>query len=223
MKMYARLAFLFLGAFSLCIEAKITNLRFFGLWFGTGRDIILKFESTLVVPGPSPDAPGGTRVQAVWPGVQGKGLLQNVITIGDKKGEWWQLPYYCCNPGKDLAAEVQVYPGDSITNTFILNEATMEWQDNYAVTPGASAQEPATDNTTTSSFIFDQAAVVDDDSTVGDHFTWTFMTIELQGDGKWDFGPVAWRDILLGPVLNGGTKFNYTFSKPTASAVGIML
>ncbi|KAE8449416.1 hypothetical protein EG329_008024 [Mollisiaceae sp. DMI_Dod_QoI] len=230
-------ALMVLGILALFVEAQIKNLRFFGLSLSAGpHSNILKFSSTLIIPPGSPDSTVDDEVQSFWPGIQGIGLLQNVVTNGGSPGQWWQLPFYCCNPAVGLSKEVQgnlflllFHPGDKVTNTFALDKDTGKWNDTYIVRP-SKASYASGEKFLSYGVSFDQNAIANDRTTIGDHFTMAIMTIELQGNGTWNWGPVEWRDILLqinttdtnwcttGPTLNGGQKFTYQFSKPQISA-----
>ncbi|CZR56127.1 uncharacterized protein PAC_06015 [Phialocephala subalpina] len=200
MKILPNIIILFIGVIPSLIKAQIKNLRFFGLWLGAGPQVnILDFRSTLIIPTGLPDLTLNDGVQAFWPGLepsQCNSVFQNVITNGDTVGEWSQLPFYCCNPGVGLSPKVRVYAEDRVTNTFALNENTLKWYNTYTITPGA-AGDAAGQKIFTNSFEFDPNTIAADHTTFGEQYTSALMTIELQGNSNWTWGPVEWRDILL--------------------------
>ncbi|PVH84005.1 hypothetical protein DL98DRAFT_585026 [Cadophora sp. DSE1049] len=217
-------------------SATIENLAFYGVWLGAGSNAsILRFESTLIIPSPSPDTTIEDNIQAFWPGLQpieNDGVFQNVVTNqGGEAGEWYLLPFSCCSPAKALTPQMRVHPGDSLTNIFALDVPSGKWYDNYLVTPnsaGTGREDGAAPYG--GGFTFDPR---DDAALKHKPFTSTLMTIELQERGKWNFGAVEWRNILVeanttetkwcedGPVLAGGNNFKRRFSKPTWNTVGI--
>ncbi|KAF8850318.1 hypothetical protein BDZ45DRAFT_751865 [Acephala macrosclerotiorum] len=216
---------IFVGLVPFLIKAQIENLRFFGLWLGAGPQAnILEFRSTLIIPTGLPDSVLENGVQAFWPGLEpsrANSVFQNVITNGDAVGEWSQLPFYCCKHGtvspgsRQQSAVHDLYPGDRVTNTFTLNENTLKWYNTYTITPGAVGNT-AGQKIYSNGFDFDPNTVAADNTTLGEQYTAALMTIELQGNGNWNWGAVEWRDILhrsnttetswctTGPLLNGG-------------------
>ncbi|PMD24466.1 hypothetical protein NA56DRAFT_700102 [Hyaloscypha hepaticicola] len=174
------------------------NLSFYGVWIGAGPDaIITKFESTLIIPAGSPDKTPANDVQAFWPGMEPAeydGVFQNVITNqGGGPGEWYLLPFYCCNPATNLTAQMRVWPGDAVKNVFSLDIPSGKWYNNWVVTPGqqgnAAGQKPFGGG-----FVFDPAI---DTETKGAPYTNALLTIELQDLGTWDFGSVLWTNVIL--------------------------
>ncbi|KAE8449417.1 hypothetical protein EG329_008025 [Mollisiaceae sp. DMI_Dod_QoI] len=229
MQSLVALAIVLLSIFSKGVNS-IENLRFHGLWLGAAADAnILRFQSTMIIPHGSPDS-NSNAIQFLWPGMQptsGNGVFQNVLANGSP-GEWFLEPFYCCNPDKQLAPSMRVYPGDTLTNTFSLNTFNMKWYNNYMVIPGPVGQA-AGEVAFSGGFIFDPAT--NDQSVRGEAYTAALFAIELQQAGQWDFGPLSWRDILIeinttntawcntGPTLNGGGDFNFDISTPLASSV----
>ncbi|PMD51525.1 uncharacterized protein K444DRAFT_636809 [Hyaloscypha bicolor E] len=197
----------------------IANLTFYGVWIGAGpQAIITKFESTLVLPGGSPDQSPTHDVQAFWPGMEpakSNAVFQNVITNqGGGPGE--------C-PATNLTEQMRVWPGDTVKNVFTLDIPNGKWYNNWVVTPGeqgnAAGQQPFGGG-----FEFDPAF---DTETKGAPYTGALLTIELQELGTWDFGSVMWQNVILeanttetkwctdGP--SGPKNWNWTASPGTFS------
>lgn len=57
--------------------------------------------------------------------------------------------------------KTEVYPGDRVTNIFVLNQNTMKWHDSYFVTPGLQAHA-AGKKIFADGFQFDQDAIAQD-------------------------------------------------------------
>ncbi|KAH6720589.1 hypothetical protein BKA61DRAFT_595165 [Leptodontidium sp. MPI-SDFR-AT-0119] len=125
---------------------------------------------------------------------------------------------------------MRVHPGDSLTNIFALDVPSGKWYDNYLVTPspaGVDREDGAVPYG--GGFTFDPRV---DAALKHKPLTSTLMTIELQERGKWNFGTVEWRNILVeanttetkwcedGPVLAGGQGFKRSCSMPTWHTVG---
>ncbi|TVY32737.1 hypothetical protein LSUB1_G007981 [Lachnellula subtilissima] len=111
---------------------------------------ITRFQSTMVVP----STPGGG-LHAVWPGLENESegfVFQSVLSDSNGAGSWTFFVEYCCNPnyvytpikGSEELSSITcffltgciVYPGDSITSTFSLDNGL--WTDAWSLTPGAT-------------------------------------------------------------------------------------
>ncbi|KAG4439547.1 hypothetical protein IFR05_004987 [Cadophora sp. M221] len=178
----------------------IDNLVFYGVWLSAGSNTsILRFESTLIIPSSPPDTSTEDNIQAFWPGLEpadNDSVFQNVVTNqGGEAGEWYLLPFSCCSPAKALTPQMRVHPGDSLTNIFALDVPTGKWYDNYLVTPSRTAVDREDGIVPYGGgFTFDPIA---DAALKHKPLTSTLMTIELQERGKWNFGAVEWRNILV--------------------------
>ncbi|TVY75866.1 hypothetical protein LSUE1_G006078 [Lachnellula suecica] len=214
-------------------ERDIANLTFFAVGLQPNKPI-LRFESTLIVPPGSPDASPDRLVQAIWPGLQTDTLLQNVLTNqGGKAHEWFFLPFACCHPAANLVDPVRVYPGDSITNTYLWDIGNDKWLNNWVLTPGAEGHK-AGEKAFHGGLTFDQAtAFVDQPNktakTTARPYNDAVFAIELQGLGTWDFGPVEWKNILIVAnttdsewctKIQTADPLNYSVTPPYASTSG---
>ncbi|KAF8850319.1 hypothetical protein BDZ45DRAFT_696855 [Acephala macrosclerotiorum] len=224
---FALLVVLF-AMFSIMVEAgqqpsPSDNLRFYGLELGAAMNArIFRFQSTMIIPSGSPDS-NTNAIQYLWPGMepyQRNNVFQNVIANG--------APGEC--PVKMLVPGMKVYPGDSLTNTFTLNQFTNIWYNNWINIPRSAGTE-AGEVAYSGGIVFDPKNYDDDNTTNGEIFTSAIFAIELQRAGKWDFGQLSWRDIILeidtrdttwctkGPYLNGGGSFKFNFSPPVVAVV----
>ncbi|TVY29429.1 hypothetical protein LHYA1_G001862 [Lachnellula hyalina] len=167
---------------------------------------ITRFQSTMVVP----STPGGG-LHAVWPGLENESegfVFQSVLSDSNGAGSWTFFVEYCCNPNY-VYTPIKVYPGDSITSTFSLDNGL--WTDAWSLAPGAigsaNGQIPQT-GSSSNSFSNEGA------------LTRGLLAIELKNEGTWDFGPVLWTDISVTASTTspwcasgyGTTALNYQIS-----------
>ena len=178
----------------------IGNLTFYIVNFDV-KAPILRFESTLIIPAASPDPNITNDVQAIWPGLQTDTLLQNVVTnlwpTGGGPHGWYLLPFYCCDPPGNLTDQIQIYPGDLLTNTFVWDVPQNKWLDNWVLTPGEEGSK-AGQKAFQGGLTFDQAIALEKaQNKIARPYDTPEFAIELQGLGTWDFGPVTWKNILI--------------------------
>ncbi|KAF4631836.1 hypothetical protein G7Y89_g6289 [Cudoniella acicularis] len=169
----------------------IQNLTFYSTTFYPQAPVV-RFESTMIIPASSPDPIQNGHVQAVWPGVNNKTLLQNVMTNTGGVGEWFTFPFFCCTTSGHLANQSQVYPGDSLTTTYLWDQAHNKWLDSWVSSPGdAGVQAGST------GFI---GGITFDPNIAPGHdvaMDTASLNIELQDGSTWDFGPIIWQNILV--------------------------
>ncbi|TVY86164.1 hypothetical protein LAWI1_G008362 [Lachnellula willkommii] len=180
------------------VQRDIANLTFYTVGFHPNAPI-LRFESTLVIPDPSPDAGPAGDVQAIWPGLQTDTLLQNVVTsVGGGPHEWYLLPFYCCHPAGNLTSQIRIYPGDLLTNSYIWDTPNNKWLDTWTLTPGAEGSKAGLD-AFHGGLTFDQTTASREQTPaiVPKAYDNPVLAIELQGLGTWDFGAVQWRNIIM--------------------------
>ncbi|KAH7327046.1 hypothetical protein BKA65DRAFT_554606 [Rhexocercosporidium sp. MPI-PUGE-AT-0058] len=183
------------------------KVTFYGLEINSQAPIT-RFESTLLIPAvildTDPDSVQGLR--SMWPGLEPEPvscLFQNVLSNLDLPPKdtvdnaWYFFPYWCCAPAMDLVDNrTRLYPGDLLHNTYQWNPETKDWYQNWVVQPGelghASGVEP-----------LGGGLVIDGHfDTKYTEQKWpplvkAILSIELQGEGKWDFGIVEWRNIII--------------------------
>ncbi|CZT44765.1 uncharacterized protein RSE6_04986 [Rhynchosporium secalis] len=183
------------------------RLTFYGLEILPGAPIT-KFESTLLVPSVTPDQdPKSVQgLRSMWPGLEPQpvsALFQNVLSNLNQaphvteNNAWYFFPYWCCAPAMDLVGNrVRLFPGDLLQNTYQWNSETKDWYQNWVVQPGKQGHrggvEPLGGGLITDGH-FDTKYTEE---------KWppmvkALLDIEVQGEGKWDFGPVEWRNVLV--------------------------
>jgi len=175
---------------------------------------ITSFQSTMVVP-----STPGSGLHAVWPGLENDSagfVFQSVVSDSNSAGSWTFFVEYCCNPNY-VYTPIKVYPGDSITSTFSLNDGL--WTDAWSLTPGstglANGQTPQS-GSSSNSF-----------ASEGD-LTRGILAVELKNGGAWDFGQVPWTDISVTASTTSAwcssgyatTALNYQISGGSQSTSG---
>ncbi|KAL2060633.1 hypothetical protein VTL71DRAFT_9274 [Oculimacula yallundae] len=183
------------------------RLSFYGLEINAQAPIT-KFETTLLIPSVTPDHdPKSVQgLRSMWPGLEPDPvscLFQNVLSNLDlppKKTEdnaWYFFPYWCCAPAQDLVDDrTRLYPGDLIQNTYQWNPETQDWYQNWVIQPGklghAGGVQPLGGGLVTDGH-FDTKYTEEK----WPRMKKALLMIELQGEGKWDFGVVEWRNVLI--------------------------
>ncbi|PVH84002.1 hypothetical protein DL98DRAFT_585024 [Cadophora sp. DSE1049] len=172
------------------------------------RAPITKFQSTLLIPSVTPDKdPRSVQgLRSMWPGLVPEPvscLIQNVLSNLNSPPKptvdnaWYFFPYWCCNPAMDLVDErIRLYPGDLLQNTYQWNPETKDWYQNWLVEPGKLGHEGGVAP-------FGGGLITDG------HFDTKYtekkwpplvkatLSIELQDGGKWEFGIVEWRNVII--------------------------
>ncbi|CAG8977802.1 hypothetical protein HYALB_00010887, partial [Hymenoscyphus albidus] len=162
----------------------------------------LRFESTLLIPpGSRPHASPSGAVNAIWPGLQEGDLLQNVLTNqkiapGNKGGQWFHLPFFCCKKAGNISEEVQVYPGDALTSLYVWDGSRNLWLDSWVLASAGGWLIDGKGGDGRKGFM---GSVTYDSAIGGGNGTYThaILAIELQELGKWDWGPFTWRNVIV--------------------------
>ncbi|KAG9237087.1 hypothetical protein BJ875DRAFT_370716 [Amylocarpus encephaloides] len=212
-------------------DNEVANLTFYTLSFGLpDKAPIYRFESTLIIPnGSPPDKNFQGAVKAVWPGLQNKDLLQNVLTnqkkvaSENKNEQWFHLPFFCCHPAGDFKTEVQLYPGDALTSIYVWDIPHNKYLDSWTLVT-ANAGKDAGAKGFTGGVVYDQKIAGG-----GEPYNQAILAVELQGLGEWDFGSFTWRNIIVMArtketkwctKLNTTNNFKFRTSMPVATTEG---
>ena len=119
-------------------------------------------------------------------------VIQNVVgNRGVGVGEWGFWPEYCCDPNIFLKTSEKVYPGDKLLNRIAQNSSSGEWIMSWWLKPG-DAGAAARETPFAGSLVFDPKFYP-----AKDPFQTAFLVIEVNQTSYWDFGEVAWEDILI--------------------------
>jgi hypothetical protein len=177
------------------------NLAIYGLDFRTPKNApIYRFESTLIIPPPSPSSPD-KHLAAIWPGIQSKDLLQNVLTNqrigGSRPGEWNLLPFFCCHPAGNFSREYEVSPGDALSTQYIWDKLNNKYVDSWSLVIGSEGFKAGKKGFTGGTVYDQKLATSDKDSEPPEQYHQASLSIELQGQGVWNWGPVIWRNIII--------------------------
>jgi hypothetical protein len=179
----------------------IENLTIYSLLFNTPKDApIYRFESTLIIPPASLSPPEG-RVAAIWPGLQNKDLLQNVLTnqrmSGSRPTEWNFLPFFCCHPAGNFSHEVEVHPGDALSTQYIWDVAHDKYVDSWSVVTGNMGAKAGKSGFTGGKVYDQKIATSDKDSVKAEPYHMASLSVEVQGMGAWDWGSFTWRNVIV--------------------------
>ncbi|TVY81635.1 hypothetical protein LSUE1_G002628 [Lachnellula suecica] len=162
---------------------------------------ITRYQTTMVVP-----AYGGGGQHAVWPGLENAAanfVFQSVVSDSYSPGSWTFFVEYCCNigsPGFVYGPPLKVYPGDTITSTFSLNNGV--WTDSWSLVPGATGSANGQQAHSGSS---GQAFPSEGD------LTRAILGVELMDGGSWDFGQVPWTSLsITASTTSGWCSFGYS-------------
>lgn len=161
-------------------------------WFSPGP--ITNIQSTYIIPS-IPKVPIMNATQGFWMGMQpldNNAVIQNVVgNRGDTVGEWGFWPEYCCEPNLFLETSKKVYPGDQLVNSIAQNSTTGEWVLSWWLKPGTEGGA-ARETPFAGSFVFNPQLYP-----AQNPFQNVFFLIEVGKPSYWDFGIVAWEDILI--------------------------
>ncbi|KAH6672282.1 hypothetical protein B0J14DRAFT_593268 [Halenospora varia] len=179
------------------VDREIQNLNFYTMTFWCKADI-LRFQTTLIIPATTPDASEANNVQAIWPGLQSDTLLQNVVTNqGGGPHEWYHLPFFCCEPAGQLENQKRIYPGDSLTSTYLWDNVHNKWLDSYVLRPGEEGAKAGSQGFT-GGLTFDPVIAPGK----GKPYDRAILALEFQEKGTWNFGPVIWKNVLVVALTN---------------------
>ncbi|KAK0113426.1 hypothetical protein ONS95_013684 [Cadophora gregata] len=199
---------------------------------------ITKFQSTLLIPSVTPDKdPKSVQgLRSMWPGLEPDPvscLIQNVLSNLNQPPKptvdnaWYFFPYWCCNPAMDLVDDR--VRRDLLQNTYQWNPETKNWYQNWLVEPGKLGHEGGVPP-------FGGGLVTDGHfDTKYTENNWSplvkaTLSIELQDEGKWDFGIVEWRNVIIEAetnetewcvnILDKDDKFEMQRTQPIATVNG---
>ncbi|KAF7905755.1 hypothetical protein EAF00_000034 [Botryotinia globosa] len=169
---------------------------------------IVQFQATVIVP-KAPTALQATGIQSFWPAIEpanSNSILQIVYANeGETLGRWsffeyFQLGNASAGGERIHGKNINVYPGDLITNGFISVDFFEQWKGptkSYKwfvyCTIRRGAEGLANGEV---DFMSNVTVDLSPYPNIGD-FTQAILATELNRAAKWEMGPLDWKNVLI--------------------------
>ncbi|TGO74520.1 hypothetical protein BELL_0275g00050 [Botrytis elliptica] len=169
---------------------------------------IVQFGATVIVP-KVPTVLQATGIQSFWPAIEpanSNSILQIVYANeGNTLGRWsffeyFQLGNASAGGERIHGKNINVYPGDLISNGFISMDSSEQWKGptksykwfvDWSVRRGAEGLANGEIN-----FMGNQTVDLSPYPDIGD-FTQAILATELNRAAKWEMGPLNWKNVLI--------------------------
>ncbi|KAF7854119.1 uncharacterized protein EAF02_011737 [Botrytis sinoallii] len=166
------------------------------------------FRATVIVP-KVPTVLQATGIQSFWPAIEpanSNSILQIVYANGGNTlGRWsffeyFQLGNASAGGERIHGKNINVYPGDLISNGFISMDSSEQWKGptksykwfvEWSVRRGAEGLANGEIN-----FMGNQTVDLSPYPDIGD-FTQAILATELNRAAKWEMGPLNWKNVLI--------------------------